>query len=205
MPDESADGGTPNPSTEPAKGAVTTSTASTTPTITITPQAPATKAYTDEQLNAIIENRLSRERTKYADYSDLKKKAGQFDELVERSKTEQERAVDAARKEGNSSAWTVANTRLVRAEARALAAAAHFRDPADAVAFLGDLAAIKVTDEGDVDADAIKARLEDLAKTKPYLLVDEKPTRPTGDAGQGPRNGTGPVSMNELIRGLGRH
>lgn len=96
-----------------------------------------------------------------------------------------------------------ANQRLVRAEARALAASAKFRDPSDAVAFLGDLSTVRVSSEGDVDADSLKAALNDLAKAKPYLLAEEKPTRPTGDAGQGPRD-SGPIDgrswMNEAIR-----
>jgi len=177
-------------------------------TLTVNPTGgvgvvPEAKAYTNEQLNSIIEARLARERAKYADYDDVKTKASEYDQLVEKSKTEQQKAVDAARKEGETSALERANTRLVRSEARALAAAAGFRDPADAVALI-NLAGVKVTNDGDVDADAIKTQLAEVAEKKAYLLKDTGPARPGGDAGQGPRGTAGPSNMNELIRGLGR-
>jgi Cu/Zn superoxide dismutase len=95
-----------------------------------------------------------------------------------------------------------ANRRLVQAEARALAASSKFRDPSDAVAFLGDLSKVPVDTDGRVDTKALTSRLNDLAKQKPYLLIEEKPTRPTGDAGQGPRQTAGPSNMNALIHGL---
>lgn len=124
------------------------------------------------------------------------------EKLEEASKTEMERAIDAARKEGAQSALQGANAKLVKAEARALAASSKFRDPTDAVAFLGDLGAIQVSPDGDVDTDSLKSALDALAKQKPYLLLDETPTRPTGDAGQGPRTSpkAGGDVMNELIR-----
>lgn len=55
-----------------------------------------------DELNRIIESRLSRERAKFADYDDLKTKATKFDEVTEASKTElqkeRERADAAERK-----------------------------------------------------------------------------------------------------------
>lgn len=44
--------------------------------------------FTQEQLDAIIGDRLSRERAKYADYDALKEKAGKYDELEQANKTE---------------------------------------------------------------------------------------------------------------------
>lgn len=120
--------------------------------------------------------------------------------LEEAGKSDLERAVEAARKEGAQTALQSVNQRLVRAEARALAAASKFRDPSDAVAFLGDLSAVRVSSEGDVDSDSLKTALTELAKQKPYLLVEEKPTRPQGDAGQGPREGSATYDMNQIIR-----
>ena len=40
------------------------------------------KTFTQEEVNAIVSDRLKRESAKYADYEDLKTKAGQFDELT---------------------------------------------------------------------------------------------------------------------------
>lgn len=142
-----------------------------------------------DELDRIISDRLSRERAKFADYDDLKAKASEHDKAVEAARSEQERAVDAARKEGESTATQRANAILAKAEARALAAEANFRTPADAVAFL-DLASIKVTENGDVDAEALKVALKKLAEEKPYLLADEKPARPKPDGSQGPRTGS---------------
>ena len=46
--------------------------------------------FTQDEMNAIIADRLSREKSKYADYDELKKKALAFDEAEEASKTEQQ-------------------------------------------------------------------------------------------------------------------
>ncbi len=46
------------------------------------------RTFTQDEMNAIIADRLSREKSKYADYDELKKKALAFDEGEEASKTE---------------------------------------------------------------------------------------------------------------------
>lgn len=71
------------------------------------------------------------------------------------------------------------NARLIRAEVKA-AAAGLLADPADAPKFI-DLAKIKVGDDGEPDAKAIKKALTDLLKDKPYLAG----TKPWGDVGGG--------------------
>lgn len=138
---------------------------------------------TQADLDRVVGARLAREREKFADYGDLKAKAEKYDKALDAARTEQEKAVEAAKAEGRTEALSAANSRLVSAEARAAAATAKFRDPADAVAFL-DLADIKVADDGSVDGEAIKVKLADLAAKKPYLLSDDKPTRRT-DKSQG--------------------
>jgi hypothetical protein len=165
-------------------------------------QQEAGKTFTQEELNRIVSERVARAKASFGDYDELKKRASEYDKIAEKSKTDLERAVDAARNEGAQTAMQKANARLVKAEARALAAANKFRDPSDAVAFLGDLSDVSVTDDGEVDAKKLSAALTELAKQKPYLLVEEKPTRPTGDAGQGPRAPGGPTNMNALLHGL---
>lgn len=107
-------------------------------------------------------------------------------EIEESQKSEVEKAVAAARKEGESEATNRANARLVSAEARALAAEAKFRNPALAIRAI-DLSAVKVGDDGEVDAAAIKAALEDLAKAEPYLIDEEGP-KIAPSFGGGPRN-----------------
>lgn len=146
---------------------------------------PATQA----DLDRIIGDRVARERAKYADYDDLKAKAEAHDKAAEEAQTEQEKAVSAARAEGERSAGERANQRIVAAEARALAAehlvdGKAFRIGAASVVRLLDLTGVKVDDNGEVDAAAIKVKLDDLAKAEPDLVVDAKKP-PKKDPSQG--------------------
>lgn len=94
-------------------------------------------------------------------------------------KAEQERrAVEAA-------ALDKANARILKAEIRA-AAAGKLNDPTDALRYL-DLDEFEVGEDGDVDVDAIKAKIDTLVSTKPYLAVAQG-TRFQGTADQGARN-----------------
>lgn len=56
----------------------------------------APKTFTQEEVNAIIGERLVREREKYADYDALKEKAGKFDQIEEANKTELQKANEKA-------------------------------------------------------------------------------------------------------------
>lgn len=64
-----------------------------------------------------------------------------------------------------------ANGRILRSEVKA-AAKGVLADPADAYKFL-DLDSFEVSDDGEVDEDAIKAALEALVEKKPYLAVQD--------------------------------
>jgi hypothetical protein len=101
-----------------------------------------------------------------------------LDEIAEASKSDLEKAVEAARREGETAALSKANDRLRSLEARLMAAQAQFRDPTVAVRLL-DLSDVKVTDDGTVDTSAIGKRLDELAKQHPYLLVEKGPALPT--------------------------
>ncbi|MFE4197258.1 hypothetical protein ACFRJ9_15445 [Paenarthrobacter sp. NPDC056912] len=57
----------------------------------------------------------------------------------------------------------------MNADIRATAATLGFSDPQDAIALFGDISTVEITDDGP-DAKAIKARLDEIAKDKPYLL-----------------------------------
>ena len=57
-------------------------------------KAPADQA----ELDKIVESRLARERAKFADYDDVKAKAGEFDKAKEASKTAVEKAIERATK-----------------------------------------------------------------------------------------------------------
>ena len=56
------------------------------------------KTFTQEQVDAIIGDRLARANAKYADYEDLKAKADKFDKMEEANKTERQKAQDKAAK-----------------------------------------------------------------------------------------------------------
>lgn len=56
--------------------------------------APAEKTFTQAELDAIVGDRLKRERAKYADYKDLQAKAAAYDEQQEASKSELEKACE---------------------------------------------------------------------------------------------------------------
>lgn len=110
----------------------------------------------------------------------------ELEKLRNASKTEQEKAIDAARKEGESEATKRANERLVRAEVKAIAAGAKFRDPSDVIAQLGSqLKDVAVDEDGEVDQKALKGLVDSLAKSKPYLVDTGSTTATAADAGIG--------------------
>ncbi|MDQ0735325.1 hypothetical protein [Arthrobacter agilis] len=120
-------------------------------------------------LDRIIQDRVARERNKFADYDTLKAKATEYDQFKESSKTEQQKAIDAAKAEGANEVTGKFTTRIVNAEIKATAASLDFSDPKDAIALFGDISTVEIGDDGP-DAKAIKDRLEAIAKDKPYLL-----------------------------------
>ena len=56
------------------------------------------KTFTQEEVNAIIGERLARQAEKYADYDDLKTKAAECDKQQEESKTELQKAQEKSAK-----------------------------------------------------------------------------------------------------------
>lgn len=57
-----------------------------------------TKTFTQEQVDAIVGDRLARARKNYADYDELKAQAAKYAELQESSKSELEKALERATK-----------------------------------------------------------------------------------------------------------
>ena len=60
-------------------------------------QTPDTKTFTQAELDAVVKDRLKREREKYSDYEDLKAKAAKFDEAEEANKTELQKVTERAK------------------------------------------------------------------------------------------------------------
>lgn len=54
------------------------------------------KTFTQAELNAIVQDRLGREKAKYENYEELKEKALKFDEMEEESKSELQKATERA-------------------------------------------------------------------------------------------------------------
>lgn len=52
------------------------------------------KTFTQAQVDAIVQDRLKRDREKYSDYDALKEKAAKFDEIEAANKTELEKATE---------------------------------------------------------------------------------------------------------------
>lgn len=144
-----------------------------------------TQTFDQAAVDRIVAERLERERRKYEGFDDLKAKAKRFDEIEAENATELEKAVKAADTAARADVSTKANQKLIRAEIKAAAAHLGFHDPTDAAVQLqarfGD---VKVSDDGDVDEAAVKALIEDLAKSKPYLVKADT-GRPQPLPGQG--------------------
>lgn len=104
------------------------------------------------------------------------------------AKSDQEKAIEAARKEADTQARKEererVNSILLKAEVRA-AAAGKLADKEDAVRLL-DLDSFEVKDDGAVDGEAISKAIEQLVESKPYLSAEGSPT-PQGDPDGGTR------------------
>ena len=137
-------------------------------------KAPASQ----EELDRIIESRLSRERSKYADYDDLKSKQAEYEQWKESQLTEQEKAVKAAREEGSSETAKAFQKRLVSSEVKATALAAGFNDPTDALVVIGD--DLPLDKDGEPDTEKIGQLVKELAEKKPYLVAAGGPKPPAG-------------------------
>lgn len=140
--------------------------------------------FTQEQLERIVADRLTRERKKYADYGDLKKAAAaaktveqQLEELRgqlgERDKRETER--------NGRLALAQLNTRLAEAGIK--------RD--DVAGLVKRISATDLLDKGEPDEGAIGELADSLIRIA---------GRATPDPDQGKQGGKGSLDMNQLIR-----
>ena len=169
---------TVEPATEPAEG--------TEPDPTPEPeQATEGKTFTQEDLDRIVQQRLAREREKYADYDDLKAKAQQ-------AETDQERAVREAREQAVNEVKSQYHTRAVRDAARA-AAAGKWVNPDQATALV-DLSDLDPDDDG-FDTQ-VANRLDAYLADNPHLAVPTDTPSASGDAG----SRTSPQKAEQLTR-----
>ena len=145
--------------------------------------ANADRTFTQSELEAILGDRLARERSKFADYDSLKDKAGKLDQLEAERLSDIEKATRAATEAAERAriAEEQLRSERLRNAVYSEAVKAGAVDP-DAVFALLDKGAL-LNDEGAPQGvgDAITA----LIDAKPYLRAQAP--KPKGDIGAGAR------------------
>lgn len=157
------------------------------PAVPPAPAAPPSPTqFTQDDVNRIVAERLARESKKFEGFDDLKAKAEKYDAIAAENATELEKAVTQAVETTRADAAKAMNNTLVRAEVKALAAAAQFHDPADAAALLAEkFSQVPVDASGEVDVTAAKVLVDQLATDKPHLVKN------AGSAPRAPLPGQG--------------
>ena len=150
------------------------------------------KTFTQADLDRIVQDRINRERTKFADYDDLKTKASKLDELEAANQSELDKIIARAETAEKAAAEATERARTTAARS-AIVTAANAAGAIDIDAVVGLLPsdAVTVGDDGQVTGadEAVRALLE----SKPYLVG--KPPRSSADGG--PRgSGDGPKQLS---------
>lgn len=155
---------------------------------------PESAKFTQEQLDAVINERLKREREKYADFDALKKKAGDFDALTAAQKTDLEKANDRALKaeQERDQAMKTSQERLIMAEFKAEAAKLDAKFPSDAYA-LADRSAVTIDAVGNVTG--VDKAVEAIVKDG---RLPVKTTARPPDINAANQGGAGKLTADEL-------
>lgn len=103
-------------------------------------------------------------------------------DAVLKDKPADEQAIEKARAEARAEARTESDKRILKSELKA-AAKGVLADPTDAALYI-NLEDFTVSDDGDVDSDALNEAIADLLEKKPHLAA-VKQNRFDGDADQG--------------------
>lgn len=158
------------------------------------------RTFTQEELDAIVKDRLKREQEKYADYASLKEAAQKYAEYQEAQKTELQKAQEAAQRAQaeKDTALKLANERMIRAEFIAAASGLNVAHPEDAFA-LADRAGVSIADDGKVIGvtEAVKTLVDAVR-----LPLTTRPKAPDlgGGAGAGDRSGDRQPELTEEER-----
>jgi hypothetical protein len=132
------------------------------------------KTFTQTELNAIVSDRLKRDREKYADYNDIKAKAEKYDAAEEESKTELQKATERAE--------------ALQSQIESMTAKDQIRQARE-----------KVAAEMNVPANLLSATDEEACKTQAQAILDfAKPTYPAVKDGGEPHKGT--MSKDEILK-----
>lgn len=156
------------------------------------------RTFTQEELDALVSERLRRESAKYADYEDLKAKAGQYDESQKAQQTELERAQGELKteKERGQQIEANANAKLKRASILAEAGVQDAADPEVVVAvILASEASADIAVDKDGNVTGAKEAVKKLLKEKPFLVKGSS----TPGASGGEFGGTSSKTLAEQI------
>lgn len=151
------------------------------------------KTFTQEDLDRIVADRIVRERKKFADYDDIRKKAEEYEKALEEKRlaelSEKERAEEIARKAQEEKAELERKLAEYQAQVErekinnafiTAATSANIAYIDDALR-LADLSSVKVEDGKVVGIEDV---VKSLVENKPFLLGAKKVPQPIG----GPTN-----------------
>jgi Spy/CpxP family protein refolding chaperone len=113
-------------------------------------------------LDRIVEQRLARERQKYADYDAVKQRAEAYDALELELSSDMDKAARAASEDGYNAAMALAVPRVVRAEFKAEAKGVLTPEQLDALLEDVDLTRY-ATDDGEPDSERIQQKIAKFA------------------------------------------
>lgn len=146
------------------------------------------RTFTQDELNAVVSDRLRREHEKYADYDDLKAAQAKLDEIEQERLTELEKVqkrADDAEKERDLARQQAQDT-AIRAALAMEAAKAGALHPEDAFQ-LADLSSVSIDDDGKVQG-AVEAVAELVAGNR-LVLKGRGAVDLDAGAGSGDRSG----------------
>jgi hypothetical protein len=127
----------------------------------------------------------------------------ELDQLRDASRSDAERAIEAARRDEREK-WTTQLRGQQLSNAVLRYAGSRLADPDDALRLLRLEPSDVVGDDGKVDDDAVRAAIDDLIRTKPYLATaGRRPAAMPGDQGARPRptdDDLSKVPMDEYMR-----
>ena len=152
------------------------------------------------EFDRMVSDRIRRERSKFADYDELKGKATKFDELeaANRTELETEQAARQAAEAAAAAATANAEETLRRSAVLVAASKANAADPGDVYALLTkeQKDALTIGDDGQVTGaeDAVKA----LLGAKPHL-VGKKQTSGSADGGTRDDGGDKPKTLEDAV------
>ena len=182
-------------------------------TTVVEPENKPEKLYTQAELNNFVEERIAREKkkyAKYADYDDLKTKASEYEKALEEKRlaelSAQERAEELAKKfeaERNDFAKKLEeletrsqHEKKVNAFIKAAPGVNIPADRIDAALKLADLSAVTVGENG---IEGLEAVMSALVETYGFLAETKKPQKPIGEPSNSPKD-TADKTSEQLLQ-----